>query len=610
MKAKSWLAVCALLAVAVPADWSVAMQTDSARSELVSANEALSVTLDEGVDTSEMEALARRAEELLEEIETEFGVNHRQTVRALGNFAYLLLELGASEQAENLYRRAFQTSDRIHGASHEMTTMLVRELAHIYDNGDRYSFEGDPSVAIVIYERSLAARESEFGRQSRAVLDGLLGLGRALERDGQVDRAEGAYREALAIGSAISGERSNGRAEILVELAGFLARRDRSEEAEQLFQQALEIRRETLGPDHETTLSSVRRLASFYRSEYRHDEAIPLYRLILETRQRVEGEYGLTTGSAAGTLAGYFDRLGRFDEAMPLYLQELEATIRSEGSIDSFRSLSKALQLADRMIANGRFGDVEPLILQAVEGVFESEDRNRYQLYQSLLRLSELYMRQGRLAEAEGLVRRVIDEADPAGSDTDIPGIDYIDEDHPDRLQAQGILASIYREYGLYDDAVAMLRETIANATIRFSGTDNEMVASLYNRLGRVLRGAGRLEEAEVALQQAVESFREADWGIGARRHPVGLFNDLAALHISSGALDEAEPLLREAFDIVRRNAATSHPLRMATNRIFAKFLLRTQRPGEALSVARMLVEGVRGGERVDAASAASSRDN
>jgi len=95
------------------------------------------------------------------------------------------------------------------------------------------------------------------------------------------------------------------------------------------------------------------------------------------------------------------------------------------------------------------------------------------------------------------------------------------EEDDPNRRDAAARLASLLRDAGDFDDAVAVLRDTV-----RLSGVN----AKIYTELGLIYMQQKRLELAELVLAKAIE----------ADAKDPAIYNALALLALKQGKAQEA----------------------------------------------------------------------
>ncbi len=115
------------------------------------------------------------------------------------------------------------------------------------------------------------------------------------------------------------------------------------------------------------------------------------------------------------------------------------------------------------------------------------------------------------------------------------------DEDDPIRRDAAARLASLLRDFGDYDDAVSVLRDTV-----RLSGIN----ARIYTELGLIYIAQKRPELAQLVLVKALE-LDEADFKAkeGGKRD-AAIYNALALLAMKQGKAQEAFQRFEQAVQI------------------------------------------------------------
>lgn len=141
-------------------------------------------------------------------------------------------------------------------------------------------------------------------------------------------------------------------------------------------------------------------------------------------------------------------------------------------------------------------------------------------------------------------------------------------------MEELGTLLSDMQRHG---EAEAAAREAVAGWAQRY-GADNANVAIGRHKLAYVLRGAGRLGEAQQELQAAwhIETRSHDDNNVRAR----GMQADMARVHMLAGRLPEAEATWRLAMGVDVRGLP---PLALAAwRRDLARTLMWLGRAGEA----------------------------
>lgn len=116
------------------------------------------------------------------------------------------------------------------------------------------------------------------------------------------------------------------------------------------------------------------------------------------------------------------------------------------------------------------------------------------------------------------------------------------DEDDPIRRDAAARLASLLRDFGDYDDAVSVLRDTV-----RLSGIN----AKIYTELGLIYIAQKRPELAQLVLVKALE-LDEAEFKAkeGGGKRDAAIYNALALLAMKQGKAQEAFQRFEQAVQI------------------------------------------------------------
>eukprot|EP00930_Biecheleria_cincta_P047185 TRINITY_DN32657_c0_g1_i1.p1 TRINITY_DN32657_c0_g1~~TRINITY_DN32657_c0_g1_i1.p1 ORF type:complete len:169 (+),score=39.82 TRINITY_DN32657_c0_g1_i1:37-543(+) len=130
----------------------------------------------------ELEPLLRG---IFDDVKTKLGLEHPQTLVAMGNLAALLHELGKFEEAEKLYRQTIEMREEVLGATHSDTLFSTCGLAGMLQGCGR------TEEAEVLFrraaERYTSNDELAQGPEHQACVASLAAL---LEESGQLAEAE------------------------------------------------------------------------------------------------------------------------------------------------------------------------------------------------------------------------------------------------------------------------------------------------------------------------------------------------------------------------------------------------------------------------------------
>lgn len=160
-----------------------------------------------------------------------------------------------------------------------------------------------------------------------------------------------------------------------------------------------------------------------------------------------------------------------------------------------------------------------------------------------------------------------------------ISGLASIDVNGSDYLGSMDILAHIFQEMGLYDDASHMLDWSLRERAQRLEETHPSTLINMTS-LASVLNNQGRLKEAEEIYQQSIDMMKLK---LGTE-HPNTLAanNDYASLLDSLGRYDEAGTIHRENMAIRARVQGELHPDTAASEENLANVLGHQGRYTEA----------------------------
>ncbi|WP_159008039.1 tetratricopeptide repeat protein [Bradyrhizobium sp. S69] len=230
-----------------------------------------------------------------------------------------------------------------------------------------------------------------------------------------------------------------------------------------------------------------------------------------------------------------------------------------------------------------RYADAEQLSLEAVKLEEEAGDERIVSLGQRLTALASIYRRQDRYAEAESALLRSLSLQQPdleRATALNMLGAVYSETDHPEKAEAvlkealairtktlsadsfltaetMSNLATIDSLRGDYVDAEMKLRRTLAIVDIP-TAAHSINVALYVSLLSQTLVSEGKLDEADVLIERALELYRER---LGTD-HPRfgGALKTLAAIELIRGQDRNAEEHYREALAIDEKMIGPKSP--------------------------------------------------
>jgi tetratricopeptide (TPR) repeat protein len=253
------------------------------------------------------------------------GALPERQIEACSAAGLALLDAGVYAEAEPLFRRALQASERLNGADDPGTLALMNNLATLLENTGEYP------EAEALYRQTLAGRERVFGvdhPETVGSMNNLAGLLTILGRHGE---AEELLSRAVGSGEKLLRQPHEMLILSAFNLALLYQALGRFSEAEQLFGILLSAVERSLGAGHPKTLSILHNLASLHQERRRYAEAQTLYRRVLEGQEKALGSDHPDTLATANNLAKVYTDQGRLSEAEALFRRVLEAEKRVLG---------------------------------------------------------------------------------------------------------------------------------------------------------------------------------------------------------------------------------------------------------------------------------------
>lgn len=161
-------------------------------------------------------------------------------------------------------------------------------------------------------------------------------------------------------------------------------------------------------------------------------------------------------------------------------------------------------------------------------------------------------------------------------------------EDHPDTLRALANVAGVRHQQGRFAEAESLLRRVMAGF-VRVKGQDSVEVLAVTNNLAQAVRRQGRADEAAQLEKQAAEGYRR----VLGLDHPDALgamVNYAGTLH-EHGRDDESETLLKEVVAAWEEAKGPDHPGTLLARHNLALLYMDTGKLDAAETVQRQVVE-------------------
>jgi tetratricopeptide (TPR) repeat protein/predicted Ser/Thr protein kinase len=394
------------------------------------------------------------------------------------------------------------------------------------------------------------------------------------------------------------------RAYLLYSIADAYARLGLYDGAKELAERSYVIRKQVLGARSASTAESLFLYANTTRLKGDYADAEPLFRKALDVQRARFGKDSTTVAETTSFLGECLFLEGK-DEEAELKLRWALEVFRRQGSDAGSMTRDYLARLLER---KGDYLEATQLLKQAAEIDRRTKgiDSPHYtislhNLAGALRRLGDLYSAEAKLDESLAIERQVLGNG------------------HPDLGYPLNLLGGVALEEGNWRKAEPLLRESFAI----WSKLDpsNVLVVSAYSNWGRVLQAEGRYAEARQYFQRALDMARVqagSTYNVARVLYNLALleFDDgdyraaeqnamrslslaralyggetapdtaitmitLAEARLFQGDAASAEPILRQAFDIVKKKLPLRYP----------PVMMAEIRLGEALTAERKAAE-------------------
>jgi len=411
-----------------------------------------------------------------------------------------LAEAARTERVQRLMTNIFRGGDALAGPSVEMkvTEMLERGVL------EAESMTSDPSVraelmhnlaniyhqlgvlekADTLYAKSLALRTDVFGRDSPEVAESFVAIGLLRVDQADLEAGETLIRDGLALKESLLPPDHPAVIAASLALGQTLRERGAHDDAIGILEQTI-ARQSAWNSTPIDRASALAALADAHYSAGHYDESRAIYTDVLEQHRLIVGDaHPLVAGNIASVAAIEQD-LGFYDKAETLSREALTINqgyygANSPHTADNLTSLGRAL------LYQGKYEDARAELERAL-AVHEASLGPAHPLVaETLNELGNILAMQDRYAAAAANFERA------ANIYTKVHG-----ERHYFVAIARSNVAYMRMQQGDYDGAESLFRPVI-QAFVDSLGADNVNTGIARIKLGRTLRLAGRLQDAEV----------------------------------------------------------------------------------------------------------------
>ncbi|MGE3166679.1 MAG: tetratricopeptide repeat protein [Planctomycetota bacterium] len=321
------------------------------------------------------------------------GDRHPATLRSSSALASVLLDSDDAKRAKQLAEGAFEGFRELLGVEHEETLAALGSVAIARER------LGDPS-ADETHRRVTALCREHLGLEHPLTLRSQCNLAVYLQSRGKSAEAEPLLREVIDQRMESLGRDHPDTAVALNNLGYLLNGTQRFEEALPLLREAFDTGSRFLGEDDARTHLYGNNLGVSYYGLGRYEEARPFLEAAVARTVAELGPDHLNTLLARGNYAGLLRKMGRNEEAASLFPDIVAGMRRAQPSGSPLAAIYERFQGLTLMDL-GRYSEAEPLLLGAYQ-TFEQALGKAHQRTQTAREsLIELYQAWGKPDEAE-----------------------------------------------------------------------------------------------------------------------------------------------------------------------------------------------------------------
>lgn len=391
--------------------------------------------------------------------------------------------LGLTEEAESLWRKAFDIRRRTLGSDNPETVETMIQLSFVTDRAEGEQLLRD---AVEIRHRTLGPHNPDT-LVPMSLLSGHLAM------QGRLSEADQLARQVMDIRSRVHVPDSEAIMDSLEYLGGVFMREGKYSQADQLDRQILDFRRRRLDTDHPDVLSAESSLAWALWGEGRWSEAELLLRQAVETGRRVLGPDHFSQTNREYTLAEVLADEGRYDEAERLHRKVLEARRRTAGP-SSAPAVNSMNSLAQILINDGRYSEADKLLWEAAEISVRQSGRKRPLHLIAIAELGVALDDEGRHYEAEKLERESFDGMSQT-----------LGPEQPDTLKTSLSLAIILMHEGRNEEA-GKLAQNVRETNRHVRGDRDPITAAATYTLACINAQQANLNDSFSLLQQSIDN--------------------------------------------------------------------------------------------------------
>ena len=281
--------------------------------------------------------------------------------------------------------------------------------------------------------------------------------------------------------------------------------------------------------------------------------------------------------SLMDTIGKVYTSLGLYDDAREMLDETVELRRALPGVLPTEFAQS-AYHLGNVLTEKAEYERAEEIYREALAALSGEESESQALRLNLTAALAELYFRTGRYAQAEPLLKRVLEERRK-----------LLGDNHPQVADAIEELGLNLFDQGKFPEAEDRLRESLALRRAILGNAPHPEIAQNLMNLALIRRYMRDFEESEALYLQTLEMNRQ----LYGESHPeiANVMVNLADLHAILGELERAESLYLDVLAMNRQLLGEEHPQVALTMKNLAFVYHDENKLEDALATARDALE-------------------
>jgi len=254
-------------------------------------------------------------------IDSELSDQPKAALEMFNTVGRSYLSIGAYDEAERHFRRAFEIGEADLGPMASMTLTSRANVVSVLMETNRFDEASSELETLV------EVRRNNFDEDHPELLASLSSLAYLYQKTGRYGEAVAVLEPLLETRKRLYGPSHEDTLLTQNNLASALTRHGDRERAAQMFEEVLEHQIAELEEDHPRTLATMNNLAGAYSALRRNDEARSMLLRVLEIKRRILPPGHPSISTTLYTLGDVMTNLERYDEAEG-YLNDALAGVR------------------------------------------------------------------------------------------------------------------------------------------------------------------------------------------------------------------------------------------------------------------------------------------